>query len=227
MAFAASVMLVLTIVIARISYELDVAGQRAQGEVIQLIQSGDSMYRVLFRFSDAQGQVHTVRDRTQRSYKKYDVGQRVPLVYNQENPSDARIDSRFSLYFGPVLLGSMSLLFYAGAALVWRFRAHFQKDYEARRGRTIVTSVNSDGSVTQTTHSSVPVFRGTAVFLAALGIAAWLGALWFTFHGLIVVDRPLKISFSIFLVVLGGLLLLGATASLRHAKFLQNLKAEH
>ena len=224
MAFAASIMLVLAIVVARIGYELDVFGQRTEGEVIQIIKTSDDMQRAVFQFSDMQGQIHTVRDRSQSSYKKYEIGQKVPLVYDQENPSGARKGARASLYLGSVLLGLMSLLFYGGAALVWRFRSHFQKDYEARRGRTIVTIVNSDGSVTRTTHSSVPVFRGTGIFLAGLGIAAWLGALGVAFRGLIAVGQPLMISISVFLFVVGSLLLIGARASLRHAKFLQKLE---
>ena len=70
----------------------------------------------------------------------------------------------------------------------------------------------------------MPVFRGTGIFLAGLGIAAWLGALGVTFRGLVVVGQPLKISISIFLFVIGSLLLLGATASLRHAKFMRKLE---
>ena len=224
MAFAASIMLVLAIVVGRMSYELDVIGQRTQGEVIQIITTSDDMQRAVFQFSDMHGQIHTVEDRSQSSYTRYEIGQKLTLVYDQENPSGARKGTRVSLYLGPVLLGLMSLLFYGGAALVWRFRSHFQKDYEARRGRTIVTIVNSDGSVTQTTHSSVPVFRGTGIVLAGLGIAAWLGALGVTFRGLVVVGQPLTISISVFLFVVGSLLLMGATASLRHAKFLQKLE---
>jgi len=224
MAFAASVLLILTVVVGKISYELDTTGLRTQGEVVQIIEAQDGSQRAVFQFMDAQGQIHRVRDSTQSSFKLYDVGEKVPLVYSQDNPSDARKNNSAAIYFGPILLGAMSLLFYGGAALIWRFRSRFQKDYEARRGRTIITVVNADGSVTQTTHSSVPVFRWTGIFLAGLGITAWLGALWLGLQGVDPDGQPLKVGFVIYLGALGGMLFLGAMASLRHAKTLQDLE---
>lgn len=224
MTFAASVILVIAIYAARMSLELDATGERTQGEVIQIIESTDGMQRAVFRFADKQGQIHTVRDRSQSNFNKYKIGEKVPLVYNQENPSGAWKNTRFSLYLGPVVLGLMSLLFYAGAALVWRFRCHFQRDYEARRGRTIVTVVGGDGTVNQTTHSSVPVFRGTGIFLAVLGVVAWLGAVGLTVRDVVVAGRPVNIGGLVYLVTVGSLLLLGAAASLRRAKALQELE---
>lgn len=224
MGFAASVILIATIYVARITYDLDITGQRAQGEVVEYAKTGQDMQSAVFQFVDSQGRIHRVYDSTQSSYKKYEIGEKVLLVYKQDDPSGARKDSGAWLYIGPFLLGFMSVLFYAGAALVWRFQAHFQKDYEARRGRMIVTVVNNDGSFTQTTHSSVPVFRWTGIFLAGLGIVSMLGALWFTLYDHGPTGRSLNISVLVYLAVVGSLLLLGAAASLRHAKFLQNLE---
>ncbi len=224
MAFAASVMLILTIIVAKIAYDLDFAGQPAQGEVIQLIKADEGMQRAVFQFVDSQGQTHTVDDDVQTSYKKYEIGEKVALVYRQDDPSGARTDGVPSLYFVPLILGLMSLLFYAGAALVWRFQPHFQKEYEARRGRTIVTTVNNDGSSTQATYNSAPVFRWTGMLLAGLGVASVLGAFWFTSYSPAPNERSLNIIFVPFFIVVGGLLLLGAMASLKHAKFLQKLE---
>lgn len=224
MAFVASVLLALATFDARNSYELDTVGVRTQGEVIQSVESGDDTQSAVFRFADEQGNFHTVVDRARSSYKRYDIGQKVPLVYSPNNPSGARKDGVVSIYLLPIIFGSMSVLFYGGAALVWRFRSNFQKDYEARRGRTIVTIVNTDGTVTQTTYSSVPVFRWTGIFLAGLGFVALLGALWLTSRGIGPDGQSLTASFLIYLVVLGGLLFVGAMGLLRHAKFLQNLE---
>lgn len=224
MAFAASILLVVTIFAARVAHEFDTTGERVQGEVIRFIDYPDGTYRAVFRFPDAHGQIYEATDSITSSGKRFEIGEKVSIVYDGDDPSSASEDSAILLYLLPLITGVMSILFFGGAALVWRLRARFQKDYEARRGKTIVTTVNSDGSVTQTTHSSVPVFRWTGFFLASLGIVAWLGALRLTLPGFAAVELPQRGSLVIFLVVVGSLLLLGATASLRHAKFLQELE---
>lgn len=222
LAFTASVLLIVTTLVAKVTYEIDTTGERAQGEVIRFVETSDDMQRAVFRFTGANGQVHTVTDGTQSTHKLYELGEIVPIVYNPDDPGKARKDGAVSLYLAPVALGLMSMLFYAGAGIVWRFRSHLQKDYEARRGRTIVTTVNSDGSVTQTTHSSAPVFRWTGIFLAVMGLGAWLGALGVGMSGPEAQGTPLTIGFTIAFVVVGSLLLLGAAVSLRHAKFLRD-----
>ncbi len=224
MAFAASVLLALMIFVAKIAYEIDSKGYRVHAEVIQFVAADGDMRSAVFRFTDAQGRVHTVTDSIKSSRETYKIGEKVRIVYSEDDPSVVWRDSVIWLYFAPAILGLMSLLFYGGAALVWHRRSHFQTDYEARRGRTIVTVVTNDGSIAQTTHSSVPVFRWTGVVLACLGVAAWLGALGLTLQGSSTDGRSLIINLSMMFFVMGSLLLLGAMALFRHSKFLRDLQ---
>ncbi|NNC78046.1 MAG: DUF3592 domain-containing protein [Woeseiaceae bacterium] len=224
MAFVGSIILIGTVYLTRFTLALDAGGLRTQGEVVSYIETSDGMNIAVFQFVAADGKVYQVRNRTRSSIKRYDIGEKVPIIYEPEDPSGARKDSVVSLYLGPVVGGVCSLLFYGAAALVWRYRTRFQKDYEARRGRTVLTTVNSDGTVTHTTRSSVPVFRWTGYFFAALGIAVWFGGVWFALHELDVNKQAFRFSHLAYLVVMGALLILGAFLSLRHSNYLQRLE---
>ena len=224
MTVVASILLLLTLLAARMAYVLDTTGQRVQAEVVRFIDSGDDMHQAVFQFADAQGQVRAVPDIMKSSRRRYEIGEKVPIVFDKDAPTHVRKDSAFWLYFAPAVLGLMSMMFYGGAALIWKFRSHFQEIYEARRGRTIVTVVNSDGSVTQKSYSSVPVFRWAGIVLSGLGIAAWLAALVLIPQRGDMNGGSPTIGFSVFFSLAGSLLLLGAVALLRHAAALRKLE---
>lgn len=168
--------------------------------------------------------MHTLAEGVRSSYKRYEVGELVPVVFDKDDPGRVRRDSTLWLYFWPAIFGLMSILFYGGAALVWRFRSHFRKDHEARRGKMIVTVIDSNGSVRQKSYSSVPVYRWTGVFLSGLGIAVWLGAVVFITQDSDAGERSLALGFFFFFLLIGGLLFLGASALWRHARALEKLE---
>lgn len=224
MAFVASILLVATVFAAYFFNQLHATGTRTQGEVVRYVETSNDMYSAVFQFADEYGQLHQVLDRVRSSRKKYEVGESVAIVYKPDDPTSARKVSTFSMYLAPVALGLASLLFYGGAALVWRNRSSFQKEYEARRSRTVVTVVDSDGSVRQTIHSSVPVFRWTARFLTMLGISVWIGGAWFLLRALEGNEQAIRLGVLVYIIVMGAALLLGAALSFRHASFLKRLE---
>ncbi|MBT8101164.1 MAG: DUF3592 domain-containing protein [Gammaproteobacteria bacterium] len=221
MAFAAALLLAAAVFMARIAHQLDVTGLRAEAEVVNFREMSDDMRSAVFQFIDAEGKIYRFTDSTSSTRKLYTVGEKVTIVYDKDNPSNARIDQPLTLYTLPLIFSLLSVFFFAGAALVWRFRSHLQKDYEARRGKTVVTVVSSDGSVTQRIHSSVPVFRWTGYFLGTLGTIAWLVLLVYLVLAAVTGEARLETVQSAYFGVLGGLLLAGAWALLRHARYLQ------
>jgi len=67
----------------------------AEGEVVQLIESGsvdDRIYTPVIEFEDQSGEKHQFRSGTGTSSSfKWPVGKEVEVLYNPDNPSEARI----------------------------------------------------------------------------------------------------------------------------------------
>lgn len=107
---------------------IDDAGS-AQGEVIELVarRSSDSTtYAPRYRFVVEGQQAYTVISSSSSSPPAYDVGEQVKVLYDPENPTDAKIDSFMGLWFGPVLIIGMGLVFsliaVIPAFMFWRRR---------------------------------------------------------------------------------------------------------
>lgn len=100
-----------------------------QGEVIEMVmrRSSDSTtYAPKYRFVVDGQQVYTVTSSSGSNPPGYEVGEKLQVLYNPQNPSDAKINSFMGLWFGPVLVGAMGLVFSLFAAvpayMFWRRR---------------------------------------------------------------------------------------------------------
>jgi hypothetical protein len=89
----------------------------ASGTVIRLAdegpadaRSGARMTRPIIRFSAA-GLTHEFAHRFASTPPAYDVGERVSVRYEPGAPHSARIDSAFSLWFLPGLVGGLGAIF--------------------------------------------------------------------------------------------------------------------
>jgi len=93
---------------------LDTA-QKAQGTVIRMVYSSDSDggggYSPVYTFRTIGGQVIEVTDRMSSNPPQFKEGQIIDVLYDPENPSRARINKWFNLYFVPLLLGFLGLIF--------------------------------------------------------------------------------------------------------------------
>jgi len=89
--------------------------QKAQGTVIQMVYSSDSEggggYSPVYTFRTMNGQVVEVTDRMSSNPPQFKEGQIIDVLYDPDNPNKARINKWFNLYFVPILLGFLGLVF--------------------------------------------------------------------------------------------------------------------
>jgi hypothetical protein len=89
----------------------------ANGEVIDLIESRDSdddpVYRPRVRFQTPDGVVREFTSTVGSNPAGFYVGEGVDVMYDPRQPSDARIDTLFQLWFAPMLLAVMGTVFTA------------------------------------------------------------------------------------------------------------------
>jgi len=89
--------------------------QEVQGTVVQMVWSsssdGGGGYSPVYQFRAISGQMITVQDSLSSSPPMFEVGQTIDVLYDPENPQNARIKKFWSLYFVPILLGGMGLIF--------------------------------------------------------------------------------------------------------------------
>lgn len=89
--------------------------QKAQGTVIRMVYSSDSEggggYSPVYTFRTMSGQVIEVADNISSNPPQFKEGQIIDVLYDPENPNKARINKWFNLYFVPLLLGFLGLVF--------------------------------------------------------------------------------------------------------------------
>jgi hypothetical protein len=109
----------------------------AEGTVIEL--RGSETYRPVVEFTAASGQRRTFAHGVSSSPPAFDVGERVTVLYDPEDPRDARIAGTFSLWFLPIVLGGMGAVFaLIGGGILAARAAGRRKDEELRlHGRRV------------------------------------------------------------------------------------------
>ena len=89
--------------------------QEVQGTVIRMVwrsgSDGGGGYSPVYQFRAISGQMITVEDSLSSSPPMFQEGQTIDVLYDPENPQDARIKKWMSLYFVSLLLGGMGLIF--------------------------------------------------------------------------------------------------------------------
>ena len=101
--------------------------QKAKGIVIQLVYSRTSSssgsgggYAPVYQFRTLDGQNIVIQDSLSSNPPRFQVGQEIDVLYESGNPQKARINKWMNLYFVPVLLGGLGLIFgVVGIALVF------------------------------------------------------------------------------------------------------------
>lgn len=114
-----------------------------EGEVIDLVSrsgSDSTTYAPKYRFVVNEQQVYTVVSRSSSNPPAYDIGEKVPVLYDPADPMDARIDGFLGLWFGPTLLAGMGTVFalvsLIPAVLYWRRRNNV--NYLMRQGMPVM-----------------------------------------------------------------------------------------
>jgi len=88
--------------------------RQTQATITQMIYSRDEDgggYIPEFRFRTLEGQEIEVRGSLRTNPPQFKVGQVIEVLYDPDNPQNARIKKWFNLYFVPMLLGFLGLLF--------------------------------------------------------------------------------------------------------------------
>jgi hypothetical protein len=91
------------------------SSQEVKGTVIRMLSSsgseGGTVYAPVFKFTTIQGQVMEVEEKVYSSPPGFSVGEVVDILYDPQNPGNARAKKWSSLYFVPLLLGGMGAVF--------------------------------------------------------------------------------------------------------------------
>jgi len=91
--------------------------QAVKGTVVEMVYRRKSTsnrgggYLAIYQFRTIDGKKITAKDSLSRNPPQFQVGQEIDVLYNPENPHNARINKWLNLYFLPVLLGGLGLLF--------------------------------------------------------------------------------------------------------------------
>jgi hypothetical protein len=89
--------------------------QEVKGTVIQMVYShsseGGGGYSPVYQFKTLEGKAIVIHDSLSSNPPRFQVGQEVDVLYESGNPQKARINKWMNLYFVPVLLGGMGLIF--------------------------------------------------------------------------------------------------------------------
>lgn len=96
-------------------------------------------YRPVVEFAPASGAVRTFTSRTGSSPPAYDVGERVTVLYDPQDPDDARLKGTFSLWGLAIILGGIGVGFAGiGGGMIAVRGGRRRKEAELRlRGRRV------------------------------------------------------------------------------------------
>ena len=96
---------------------------RAQGEVVGYFENreGDkTTYRPSIRFTTENGSIVTTTSQLAAESKRFDIGARVPVIYEREKPSDIRLALFFDNWLPPLIAALVGVVGMAGGILVRR-----------------------------------------------------------------------------------------------------------
>lgn len=96
-----------------------VAGARpAKATVVGLVSDSEGAAAPVFKFTASNGDVIEKHDGMYSNPPEYEVGHVVDILYDPSHPHSARIARTTSLYFAPLLLAVLGVIF-MGTGLVW------------------------------------------------------------------------------------------------------------
>ena len=166
---------------ALLAVDLERNGVQAVAQITALEGKANDVYPV-FDFSDVQGRQHSVR--AAFSFGDYAIGDTLAILYPADAPLKARVNTWVSLYFLPTIFGVMSVLFFAAAAVFFRFRPFFEAHSAKHRGKMVTETVRPDGSVIRTLRSSEPLLKGVGVAFGLASLVFFSAALWACWHSI-------------------------------------------
>ena len=89
-----------------------------KGTVISMLRDSNGASAPVFKFTASNGDVIEKRDTMYSTPPAHKVGDIVDILYDPNNPQSARVVKSSNLYFAPILLAVMGVVF-VGGAMVW------------------------------------------------------------------------------------------------------------
>lgn len=77
-------------------------GIRTTGIVEEIQLRGTGEFRTIFSFKDRGGNKHMITSKLSSSYLPFKKKDAVDIIYNGQNPKEARIDSFLEMYYGHI-----------------------------------------------------------------------------------------------------------------------------
>ena len=98
--------------------------QKTTGTIIKLVAHVDGensldYYAPVFQFASSDGNIHAVESRIRSRPAGFVIGQSVSVLYQSEEPDNARIKSFMQMWFFPLTFGVCGLLVSLFAAWLW------------------------------------------------------------------------------------------------------------
>jgi len=89
-----------------------------KGTVINMLRDSEGASAPVFKFTASNGDVIEKRDTMYSTPPAHKVGDIVDILYDPNNPQSARVVKSSNLYFAPILLAVMGVVF-LGTGAVW------------------------------------------------------------------------------------------------------------
>ncbi len=98
--------------------EFVASARAARATVVRLVSDSEGAVAPVFKFTATNGDVIEKHDGMYSNPPQYEVGHVVDILYDPSHPQGARIAKTTSLYFAPILLTVLGVIF-MGTGLVW------------------------------------------------------------------------------------------------------------
>jgi len=137
-----------------VTYRFINTAHSTQGTVVNLIQSRSSssssttnsyVYRPEVIFQTLTGEEITFQSSTGANPPAYRKGESVSILYEPQNPQNARINDILSLWLGPIILGIVGLIFsvFGTGISIYRYKKGKLKNYLLRHGSPVTAQIDS------------------------------------------------------------------------------------
>ena len=93
-----------------------------KGTVIGMVSDSEGAFAPVFKFTASNGDVIEKQETVYSKPASHKVGEIIDILYDQNNPQAARIAKTSSLYFTPVLLAVMGIIFIGSGAVMLGLR---------------------------------------------------------------------------------------------------------
>ncbi|MBI3153550.1 MAG: DUF3592 domain-containing protein [Chloroflexi bacterium] len=104
-----------------VGFRVETNGEVTEGSVVGLDHFDGGTYSAIVEF-EVNGQAYSFEDDTASSPPKYEIGETVPVRYDQSNPNLAQIDSKVPLWLFPSCSVLVLILALIGVN-IWGWRA--------------------------------------------------------------------------------------------------------